>query len=143
MQTTDGNGTRITIYETPRTVKPRALRVVPSPSQVAHEAVCSIDGEPWPCRHFLRRANFAYSQRYSVRCKACGQLRNEWHSLEIEAAFDGQAVYFHARKRCRPAAERWWNENVLPLINEPFREWQTIDNLLRYVGARQRPTIKA
>jgi hypothetical protein len=114
------------------------LQIVPPQTEreVEHKPVCSIDGEPWPCAHNQREAHFAAVQRYSVLCLACGKSRNACVSLEIRKGLDGRTVYFHYRKRCRPKARDWWDENVRPHTGEPFRECQWIDDLARYIAAR-------
>jgi hypothetical protein len=70
---------------------------------------------------------------------ACGKFRNAFTSLDIQRGQDGRAIYFHARKRCRPAAQKWWEENVRPHTGESFRDGQWIDDLARYIGARLKP----
>lgn len=134
------------IYDAPtETPKNRNLRTVPPVAKIEHEAVCSVDGEPWPCRHTIRESNFRMAQYHSVFCLACGKQRNAWASLSIERDLNGQAVYFHARKRCSQKAVEWWNTNVKPhtgedLLIKRYGEveitigGQSIEDLTRYLS---------
>lgn len=117
------------------------LYEVPKPTDPEHAAICSVDGKPWPCIHAQRETYFAFSQWYNVLCLACGKPQTAYTALRIDRGLDGKAIYFHDRVRCRPAAERWWNENVLPLTGEPYLKGQNIVDLLRYVGGRSRPHV--
>jgi hypothetical protein len=112
------------------------LMEVPAADEPEHKAVCSIDGEPWPCKHAIERIHYAHIQRSGVRCLACGKPRVAWTSLDIAESFDGRPVYFHDRKGCREAALAWWDENVRPLTGHGFRVGGRIEGLLRYVGRR-------
>lgn len=111
------------------------LRIVPPVSAVEHRAVCSVDGESWPCKHH-RQAMAVQGLWRFVICSACGQRRNYWTALSIDRGLDGRAIYFHDRKRCRPKAEKWWNENVRPITGESFHSGQSIADLQRYLAAR-------
>lgn len=134
------------IYDdTKQRPKNLALRSVPPTSAVEHQAICSVDGEPWPCRHTVRESNFQMAQYHSVFCSACGKRRNAWSSLSIERDLSGQAVYFHARKRCSLKAVEYWNANIKPVTGEDLLvkrygdveiviggEW--IEDLTRYLA---------
>lgn len=112
--------------------------VKPKVNEPEHKAVCSIDGEPWPCKHRQVESHNAFTKRWDVLCGACGKRRNACASLDIQSGLDGRAIYFHWRKSCRPKARQWWDENVLPHTGEAFREGQWIDDLARYIGARHK-----
>lgn len=144
--------TTVIYNESAQPVKERKLRSVPPAAKVEHAAICAVDGEPWPCRHTVRQANFRMSQYYSVFCLACGKPRNAWCSLSIESDLNGQAVYFHARKRCSQKAVEWWNENVKPhtgedLLVKRYGEVEItiggeyIDDLTRYLAMRNKLKI--
>lgn len=141
MKTTDDGTTIITIHEGANFEKRTPLHAVPKTSQVEHKPICSVDGKPWPCIHSQRETHLTFSQWYNRFCLACGKQQTAYVALNIDCGLDGRAIYFHDRKRCRPAAERWWNENVLPLTGEPYRKGQIIGDLLRYVGARSKPHV--
>lgn len=142
--------TTTVIYDSPtERPKQRSLRTVPPIVKVEHVAICSIDGEPWPCRHYLRAANFRMAQYHSVFCSACGKRRNAWCSLSIERDLNGQAIYFHARKKCSAKAVKWWNENIKPhtgedLLVKRYGEveitigGESIDDLTRYLARRKK-----
>src|SRR5882672_5318840 len=104
-----------------RRVKQSLLAIIPSEPEVEHSAICSIDGEPWPCAHRAREGRIAMIRYIRVVCLACGKPRNAFTSLSIGEGFDGQPVYFHWRKRCRPVAEQWWNENVKPVADIDYQ----------------------
>ena len=136
------------IYNQPtQLVKNQKLRSVPLAAKVEHGAICSVDGEPWPCRHYLRQANFEMAQYHSVFCQACGKRRNAWCSLSIERDLQGHAIYFHARKKCAAKAVAWWNENIKPhtgedLLVKRYGEveitigGESISDLTRYLALR-------
>jgi len=65
------------------------LYEVPKRDEPKHAAVCSIDGEPWPCVHEQRAANRYWRRYHSVRCLACGKPGNAGGALSIEQGFDG------------------------------------------------------
>lgn len=114
--------------------------VKPKDNESEHTPVCSIDGEPWPCRHNRSETHRAFVERSSILCFACGKPRKAYGSLTVEKALDGRLIYFHHRQACRPKAKEWWDANVLPHTGEAFREGQWIDDLARYIGARHKLT---
>lgn len=117
------------------------LHAVPDIAEVEHKGICSVDGEPWPCLHSRRETHFEFSRWYNALCLACGKQASAWTVLTIDRDLEGRRIYFHDRKRCRPAAEKWWNEHVKPITGENFRPHQSITDLHRYVGARMKPQI--
>lgn len=144
-----------TITQDPLTRKARnsdgsSLRAVPPQSKAEHKAVCSIDGEPWPCRYEQREGNFRIAQYHSVFCSACGKQRNAWASLDVEADLSGHRVYFHARKRCSLKATEWWDANIKPhtgedlfvtMLNGVTIGGRSIGDLTRYLGIKAKPKL--
>ena len=63
-------------------------------------------------------------------------MRHACLSLTIETALDDRTIYFHWRKRYRPKAKQWRDENILPYTGEAFIEGRWIDDLARHIGLR-------
>lgn len=108
--------------------------VQPEPAGPEHRPVCCVCGEAWPCRHHQQQSHQAMVQRQSVRCYACGKLRNARCSLTVVADAEGRTIYFHARKRCCEQAQVWWEKHVRSVISKPFIHGLWIDDLPAYLG---------